>query len=136
MAFTDLTQRNEHYRRRNWSIATSYNLLLPHCQRRHLPLPPSDNNQDDDSDKDDEDEDDSDNDNDFEEYYGLFDYNSDGNCRYNYGDLDHSDDDDDNDDDDDDDDDNDDNKTVYFEDGCLENNSDGNCFFNLFFQLR
>ena len=98
LAFTNLTRRNEHYRRRHWSIATSYNLLLPHCQRRHLPLPPSDNNQDDDSDKDDEDEDDSDNDNDFEEYYGLFDYNSDGNCRYNYGDLDHSDDDDDDDD--------------------------------------
>ena len=39
LAYTDLTRRNEHYPRRHWSIATSYNHLLsrrlqvPHCQR-------------------------------------------------------------------------------------------------------
>ncbi len=39
LAYTDLTRRNEHYQRRHWSIATSYNHLLsrrlqvPHRQR-------------------------------------------------------------------------------------------------------
>ena len=75
------------------STTTSYDLLLPHRQCRHLPPPPSDDNQDDDDDYDDEnednkDEDDSDednededgsgDDNDFED--GLHDYNLDGNC--------------------------------------------------------
>ncbi len=117
LAFANLTQRNEHYRRRHWSIATSYDLLFPHRQRHHLPPPPSDNNQDDvddedddsDYDEDDEDDNDDNNDNDGDDkddhdgdhdndnggddddgeynynlYYGLFDYNSDGNCLYNY----------------------------------------------------
>ena len=67
LAFANLTRRNEHYRRRQWSIATSYDLLLPLRQRRHLPPPPSDDNEDDedkdnnddDNDKDNEDEDNS-----------------------------------------------------------------------------
>jgi len=125
LAFTDLTRRNEHYRWCHWSIATSYDLILPHCQCHHLPPPPSDNNEDDednedddddkdkdnededDSDEDDEGEDDSNNDNDSEvgdddnnndEYYNIYynihDYNPDGNCKYNYNDLDDNDNDD------------------------------------------
>ena len=62
MAFTDLTWRNKHYRQRNWSIATSYDLLLPHHQRRHLAPPPSDDDEDDEDD-DDEDNEDKDNSN-------------------------------------------------------------------------
>jgi len=71
LAFTNLTRRNEHYQRCNWSIATSYDLLLPHRQQRHLaPLPLDDNNDynnddkdDDDNDYDEEDEDNEDEDN-------------------------------------------------------------------------
>ena len=72
LAFANLTRCNEHYRWHHWSIATSCDLLLPHRQRRHLPLPPSDDNQDDvddedddsDYDKDDEDNEDDNNDDD------------------------------------------------------------------------
>ncbi len=44
LMYTDLTQCNEHYRRRHWSIATVYNLLLSrrlqasHCQCCPPPL--------------------------------------------------------------------------------------------------
>ncbi len=119
LAYADLTRRNEHYQRRHWSIATSYNLLLPHRQCRHLPTPPSDDNQDnvddedddsddddddnDDNDDDDDDNDDNDNggDDDEDEYNynlinGVFDYDSDSNCLYNYNDLDNNNDDDNN----------------------------------------
>ena len=72
LAFANLTRRNEHYRRRHWSIATSYDLLLPHRQRRHLPPPPSDDNQDDVDNEDDDsnyDEDDEDDEDDNDETY-------------------------------------------------------------------
>ena len=63
LAYTNLTQRNEHYRWRHWFIATSYDLHLPHCQHRHLAPPPSDDNQDDNNDDNDEDKDNEDKDN-------------------------------------------------------------------------
>jgi len=67
LAFTDLARCNEHYRQRLWLSATSYNLVLSHCQHCHLPPPPSNDNQDDndeDEDEDNKDEDDSDEDED------------------------------------------------------------------------
>ena len=146
LAFSNLNRRDEHYRRRHWFTATSYNLLLSLClcQHRRLPPPPSDDNQDDneddtdednkdedDSDEDDEDEDDSNDDNDSEDgdedededdEYNIHDYNSDGNCKYckyNYNDL-HDDDDDDDDNNDDDDD----------ENNIHDCDSDDNCNYN------
>ncbi len=101
LAFTDLTRRNEHYRRRHWSIATSYDLRLPHRQRRHLAPPPSDDEDDDDEDEDNEDEDNSDEDDE---------------------DEDNSDDDNDSEDDVDDDDDDDDDDYYYYI--ILDNNDD------------
>ena len=68
LAFTNLIQCNEHYRRRHWFTATRYDLLLSHCQRCRLPPHHSVNNEDgEDRDEDDEDEDDSNNDHDSEE---------------------------------------------------------------------
>jgi hypothetical protein len=66
LAFTNLTRRNEHYRRRHRSIATSYDLLLPH-RRRHLATPPDDKDKDEDDDDEDEDEDDDNEDEDEDE---------------------------------------------------------------------
>ena len=46
LVYTNLTQRNKHYQRRHWSIATSYDLLLSRClQASYCPRrwpPPSD----------------------------------------------------------------------------------------------
>ncbi len=57
LAFTNLTRCKEHYRRHHWFTATSYDLLLSHCQRSLLPLPPSDNNEDGEDNNDDNDDD-------------------------------------------------------------------------------
>ena len=46
LVFTNLTQRDEHYRWRHWFTATSYDRLLSLCQCRRLSQPPSVNNED------------------------------------------------------------------------------------------
>jgi len=65
LAFTNLSWCNEHYRRRHWFIATSYDLPSSHRQRCLLPPPPSEDNDDnDDNNKDHDHHDDTDNDDD------------------------------------------------------------------------
>ena len=81
LAFTDLSRRSEHcYRQLHWFIATSYDIPLSRRQCRLLIPPLSEDNYDDNNDDDDE----------YNENIinGLHDYDSDGNCHYNYDNLD------------------------------------------------